>query len=162
MLLYHSHSCRTRPITFAQWWQHGGWCSRISQCSVATMLRREVKREWNPAHKYSLLIAAQVIHVVVHARIQSMSSILGIGLLLLLLLRQTMPCIGLPQPAVAVKGVLTVGKLMTCDSPHSRFGLGGTRVGGWPENGVFMYCFHISFSSLRLAGILAGTFPVCP
>src|SRR5260370_41004262 len=89
MLLYHSHSCRTRPITFAQWWQHGGCCSRISRCSVATMPRHEVKREWNLAHEYSLLIAAQVICVVVHAQIQSMSSILGIGLLLLLLLWQT-------------------------------------------------------------------------
>src|SRR5258707_2327959 len=123
MLLYHSHSCRTRPITFAQWWRCGGCCSRISRCSVATMPRCEVKREWNPACKYSLLIAAQVIRVVVHARIQSMSSILGIGLLLLLLLRQTMPCIGLPQPAVAAKGVLTVGKLVTCDSPRSCLGL---------------------------------------
>jgi len=53
------------------------------------MPRREVKHEWNPAYEYSLLIAVQVIHVVVHARIRSMSFILGIGLLLLLLLWQT-------------------------------------------------------------------------
>src|SRR5258708_21844794 len=141
MLLYHSHSCRTRPITFAWWWRHGGCCSRISQCSVATMPRREVKREWNPAREYSLLIAAQVIRVVVHARIRSMSSILGIGLLLLLLLRQTMPRIGSPQPAVAAKGVLPVGKLATCNSPHSRLGLRA----GWRSFGRLAceLCLHV-------------------
>jgi hypothetical protein len=52
-----------------------------------------VKRKWSPAREYSLLIATQVIRVVVHARVRSIPTILGVvspvRLLLLLLLRQT-------------------------------------------------------------------------
>ncbi len=143
-------SCGTRPIPFTRRWRRGSCCSRISRCSVATTPRREVKHEWSPAREYSLLIAAQVIRVAVRARIRGMSSILGIGLLLLCGRLTFTPRIGSPQPAVAAEGVLTVGKLATRDSPRSRLGLPArwwSCAGGWPENGVFMYCFHISFSS---------------
>ena len=53
-----------------------------------------MKCEWNPVREYSLLIATQIIRVVVHARVHSIPTILGVVspvrlLLLLLLLRQT-------------------------------------------------------------------------
>ena len=53
-------------------------CRGPSRCSVATTPRREVKREWRSARKNRLLIAMQVIRVVIHARMRSTPSMLGI------------------------------------------------------------------------------------
>ena len=53
-------------------------CRRSTRCSVATTPRREVKGEWRPARKNRLLIAMQVIRVIVHARVRSTPSMLGI------------------------------------------------------------------------------------
>ena len=53
-------------------------CRGPSRCSVATTPRREVKREWRSARKNRLLIAMQVIWVVIHARMRSTPSMLGI------------------------------------------------------------------------------------